>query len=75
MGAGFGSYYSNLFKDDHTSEASCAGKIDDEPSCQWAYYLVIEDASFFKIFCTWILIFTNFVPISLTVSLELVKFW
>jgi|TARA_B110000285_G_C15034365_1_gene568427 magnesium-transporting ATPase (P-type) len=24
---------------------------------------------------TWILVFTNFVPISLTVSLELVKFW
>lgn len=24
---------------------------------------------------TWILIFTNFVPISLLVSLELVKFW
>ena len=29
----------------------------------------------FKIFCSWILIFANFVPISLTVSLELVKFW
>jgi phospholipid-transporting ATPase len=24
---------------------------------------------------TWILVFTNFVPISLMVSLELVKFW
>ena len=24
---------------------------------------------------TWVLVFTNFVPISLTVSLELVKFW
>lgn len=24
---------------------------------------------------TWILIFTNFVPISLLVTLELVKFW
>lgn len=31
--------------------------------------------SFIKSFGTWILIFTNFVPISLLVSLELVKLW
>ena len=29
----------------------------------------------FFMLCTWILIFTNLVPISLMVSLEIVKFW
>jgi len=29
----------------------------------------------FLMLCTWILIFTNLVPISLMVSLEVVKFW
>ena len=48
--------------------------------CYNHYYLNIEDKeswflSFIKSFGTWILIFTNFVPISLLVSLELVKLW
>ena len=30
---------------------------------------------FFQAFGTWILLFTNMVPISLLVSLEIVKFW
>lgn len=71
LGAGFGSHYSELFK---TENVGCKDNVET-PNCEWHYYLDIKDASFFKIFCTWILIFTNFVPISLTVSLELVKFW
>jgi magnesium-transporting ATPase (P-type) len=49
--------------------------------CFNPYYLGIEKTesgaihSFLKYLGTWILIFTNFVPISLMVSLELVKFW
>ena len=34
----------------------------------FGYYLIQQIG-------TWILIFTNFVPISMMVSLELVKFW
>jgi len=30
---------------------------------------------FIRLTGTWVLIFTNFVPISLLVTLELVKFW
>ena len=45
-----------------------------------AFYLDTEtNISSFKMFSqkvgTWILIFTNFVPISLMVTMELVKFW
>ena len=49
--------------------------------CFNPYYLGIVKTesgafhSFLKYLGTWILIFTNFVPISLMVSLELVKFW
>jgi|DEB0MinimDraft_12_1074336.scaffolds.fasta_scaffold30807_2 phospholipid-transporting ATPase len=50
---------------------------------QKAYYLDYATSEeninhvglFFQKMCTWILIFTNFVPISLMVTLELVKFW
>merc|ERR1719329_40316 len=73
IGAGLGSYNSNMFKTEN--KTGCENNETNDPSCQWAYYLYLQDASMFKIFCTWILIFTNFVPISLTVSLELVKFW
>jgi phospholipid-transporting ATPase len=34
----------------------------------WGYYFIQK-------FGTWILIFTNFVPISLMVTFEVVKFW
>ena len=40
----------------------------DEGQQSFSYYLV-------QYFGTWLLIFTNFVPISLTVTLEVVKFW
>ena len=47
--------------------------------CEYAYYLNLpKDLSdpvgnLFKMMGTWILIFCNFVPISLMVSLEIVK--
>jgi len=51
----------------------------DTLKCMGAYYLGLgKEFGFldgFKKMCTWILIFTNLVPISLLVSLELVKFW
>ena len=47
--------------------------------CRSAYYLEImkkpEFLNVFELTCTWILIFTNLVPISLMVSLEMVKFF
>ena len=38
----------------------------------WAWYTYLK--IFFKTFFTWVLLFTNMVPISLLVSVELVKF-
>jgi magnesium-transporting ATPase (P-type) len=40
----------------------------DKKSTGFAYLLIQQVG-------TWILIFTNFVPISLMVTVELVKFW
>lgn len=44
-------------------------------NCNNAYYVFYEvkNLGFIAFFGTWILIFTNFVPISLMVTLELVK--
>ena len=39
----------------------------------WEWYTFI--AIFFQVFFTWILLFTNMVPISLLVSVEIVKFF
>ena len=38
----------------------------------WAWYTYVK--LFCKTFFTWVLLFTNMVPISLLVSVELVKF-
>ena len=43
--------------------------LDQEP---WAWYTYIE--LFVKVFFTWVLLFTNMVPISLLVTIEVVKF-
>jgi len=40
----------------------------DKANFPFWYYLLQQTG-------TWVLIFTNFVPISLMVTLELVKFW
>ena len=40
---------------------------------QWVWYVFIQQ--FFTIFFTWMLLFTNMVPISLLVTVEIVKFW
>lgn len=50
------------------NELSYLGKGDKEAPT--SYVLVI-----LQYIGTWILIFTNFVPISLLVTVELVKFW
>jgi phospholipid-transporting ATPase len=83
IGAINGSYYSHYLREDpkmKEQNGSCkeygqieSGKIE----CQWAYYLDLSELStrWLIYFGTWILIFTNFVPISLNVSLELVKLW
>ena len=53
--------------------------INEKNPCRNAYYLEItEEPTYQNVFamsCTWILIFTNLVPISLMVSLEMVKFF
>lgn len=41
-----------------------------EDDWMWYTYLGV----FFKVFCTWVLLFTNMVPISLLVTVEIVKF-
>ena len=43
--------------------------MDAQP---WAWYVYFK--IFFKVFFTWILLFTNMVPISLLVTVEIVKF-
>ena len=40
---------------------------------QWVWYVFIQQ--FLTIFFTWMLLFTNMVPISLLVTVEIVKFW
>lgn len=41
-------------------------------SGDWMWYTYL--GVFFKTFCTWVLLFTNMVPISLLVTVEIVKF-
>ena len=58
--------------------ASCMNYLGNE--CEDGQVLVTEDTSsglyvFFTAFGTWILMFTNFVPISLLLTLEMVKLW
>jgi len=66
------------------AEAKCAGDEDfdhcveeERNMCRSAYYLEIREKPDFgtviKITCTWILLFVNLVPISLMISLEMVK--
>jgi phospholipid-transporting ATPase len=47
--------------------------------CEQAWYLELEDApgvmTVVKVACTWLLLFVNLVPISLMISLELVKYF
>jgi len=47
--------------------------------CRNAWYLELTDPPGFgtiaKVACTWILLFVNLVPISLIISLELVKYF
>ena len=44
----------------------------DNDNGRWNWYVYL--AVFFKTFFTWILLFTNMVPISLLVTVEVVKF-
>lgn len=50
------------------ADASYMGANSKTETHGFGYYLLKQTG-------TWILIFTNFVPISLMVTLELVKFW
>ena len=45
----------------------------DSKKEQWVWYVFIQQ--FLTIFFTWMLLFTNMVPISLLVTVEIVKFW
>jgi len=65
----------------HHGERACNGVVGSQ-SCQWAFYLNLPknlDGGMLQQTLlktgTWILIFTNFVPISLMVTLEIVKLW
>lgn len=84
IGASNGAYFSHYLREDpETKEKNHSCKDMNDPTesgkieCQWAYYLDLSELStrWIIYFGTWILIFTNFVPISLNVSLELVKLW
>tara|TARA_B110000285_G_C14789091_1_gene452175 strand:- start:156 stop:389 length:234 start_codon:yes stop_codon:yes gene_type:complete len=75
-----GAHYQFDMDHDHSGEVDCAGKTSIH--CQWAYYLEYNPHVSGGIWTvvlqktgTWILIFTNFVPISLMVTLEIVKLW
>jgi phospholipid-transporting ATPase len=50
------------------ADASYMGADSTKQENGFGYYFIKQTG-------TWILIFTNFVPISLMVTLELVKFW
>ena len=63
IGAIIGANWSNTYQ----SKTSYLGTTEKEEE-KFGYYLLQQIG-------TWILIFTNFVPISMMVSLELVKFW
>ena len=85
LGAILGTKFSESLNSDALENADCTKVLkttDALPeSCFDPYYLDIKTSTsgavttFVKYLGTWILIFTNFVPISLMVSLELVKFW
>ena len=66
IGAIIGASWSNTYQA-KTSYLGTTGVPEDEMN-GFGYYLIQQIG-------TWILIFTNFVPISMMVSLELVKFW
>ena len=66
IGAIFGASWTTKYQD-ATVYLGTTGVPEDEKN-GFGYYLVQQIG-------TWILIFTNFVPISMMVSLELVKFW
>ena len=67
------------------AKTTCETKTDvnclenEKRLCTNAYYLELEGnpnfGTIFKISCTWILLFVNLVPISLIISLELVKYF
>jgi phospholipid-transporting ATPase len=63
IGAIFGASWVTKYQE----VTSYLGTTDGEKH-PFKYYLIQQIG-------TWILIFTNFVPISLMVSLEMVKFW
>jgi len=83
LAAGLGAYFEYSVHNPHDSEA-CKTEIktgDLSLECQYAFYLDLPKkigspaGKTMQIMGSWILIFTNFVPISLMVSLEIVKLW
>lgn len=62
---------------DQWSNPNCYVPLNERPAnCDNSYYVMYKFADrmqFLPLFGTWILIFTNFVPISLMVTLEMVK--
>mgnify|MGYP001154452494 CR=1 FL=1 len=83
LGAILGTRFSLSLNADSVTNPDCKTTKETpiKDSCFDEYYLDIQANTsgalviFVKYLGTWILIFTNFVPISLMVSLELVKFW
>jgi len=72
IGAIFGSSLSYYFSQ-KVDAKRCEGLVDDY-TCQEAYYLSLNpDSSFLKFMGVWVLVFTNFVPISLNISVDIVK--
>ena len=74
----------NWILDSNIQTPGCSYLHPNPPTkCSNAYYMDFNGTEtdktfgywFIRKFFTWILIFTNFVPISLMVTLEIVKFW
>lgn len=71
VAAAFATVWNDLY-DDKTNQYLALDEVEIiDGDWEWYTYLAI----FAKTFFTWILLFTNMVPISLLVSVEIVKFF
>ena len=76
-GAIFGNLYRQEVNTKHSNHSCNPSNID----CQYDYYLELPTNpggwtdTIIRLTGTWILIFTNFIPISMMVTFEIVKLW
>jgi phospholipid-transporting ATPase len=76
IAAFLGNAWISTYNKANWSDLNCYVNLSERSSdCDNAYYVMfnVNKLGFLALFGTWILIFTNFVPISLMVTLEMVK--